>query len=143
LKAVGNNTHLTHLWYDHYGPPQVAGIHAQPLASQSTLLTFRIEFDRESLAPLILSANTLRVLGEKPIRVAEISRLTGGSCETSDIGWQIKPYVAVSPDPAASRGKVARLSQRGLRAQEEYQRLIWKIEKRWEERFGKEVSQRY
>ncbi len=45
----------------------------------------------------------------------------------------------VSPDPTASRGKVARLSPRGLRAQQTYQRLIWEIEKRWEERFGKEA----
>jgi hypothetical protein len=102
------------------------------------LLTFRLEFDRESPAPLVYCANTLRVLGEEPIPAAEIPRRTGGSPETSDIGWRIKPYVLVEPDPTASRGKVVRLSERGLMVQQAYRRLIWAIENRWEERFGKE-----
>ena len=109
-----------------------------PTLLSQLLLTFRLEFDRESPAPLVLCANTLRVLGEKPIRVAEIPRLTGGSPETSDIGWQTKPYVVVKPDPSASRGKVVSLSPRGLRAQQTYHRLVGEIEKRWETRFGKE-----
>ncbi|MGO8734958.1 MAG: hypothetical protein ACLQVM_19440 [Terriglobia bacterium] len=109
-----------------------------PTLLSQLLLTFRLEFDRESPAPLTLCANTLRALGEKPIRVVEIPGLTGGSPETSDIGWQIKPYVVVEPDPAASRGKVAHLSPRGLGAQHTYHRLIGQIEKRWEARFGKE-----
>jgi hypothetical protein len=100
------------------------------------LLAFRIEFDRESPAPLMLSANTLRVLGEKPVRVAEIPILTGGSPETTGIGWQIKPYVVVAPDPDAARGKVVWLSPRGLAAQQAYHRLVLEIEKRWEAKFG-------
>jgi hypothetical protein len=103
------------------------------------LFAFQMEFDRESPAALVDCANTLRVLGEKPIRTAEIPRLTGGSPETTDIGWQIKPYVVVTSDPAASRGKVVSLSPKGLKAQQTYHRLIWEIEKRWEERFGKEA----
>lgn len=110
-----------------------------PTLLSQLLLTFRIEFDRESPAPLYLCANTLRVLGEKPIRLSEIPRLTGGSPETTDIGWQIKPYVIVTSDPTASRGKVVRLSPLGLRVQQAYNRLIWEIEKRWEERFGEEA----
>jgi hypothetical protein len=109
-----------------------------PTLLSQLLLTFRLEFDRESPTPLELCANTLRVLGEKPVRMAEISRLTGGSPETSGIGWQLKPFVVVEPDPAASRGKVVRLSPRGLRAQQTYLHLIGEIEKRWEARFGKE-----
>ena len=120
-------------------PNAARGINPIPTLLSQLLLTFRLEFDRESPAPLILSANTLRVLGEKPIRMAEIPHLTGGSRETSDIGWQIKPYVVVTPDPTASRGKVVRLSPRGLKAQEAYHRLICEIEKRWEERFGEEA----
>jgi hypothetical protein len=112
-----------------------------PTLLSQLLLTFQLEFDRESPAPLVYAANTLRVLGEKPIRVAEISRLTGGSPETSAIVWQIKPYVVVTSDPTASR-KVARLSPVGLRAQQAYHRLIGEIEKRWEEKFGKETIAR-
>jgi hypothetical protein len=110
-----------------------------PTILSQLLLTFQIEFDRESPAPLVYCANTLRVLGEKPIRVAEIPRLTGGSPESSAIGWQIKPYVVVTTDPTASRGKVARLSPQGLRAQQEYHRLIREIEQRWAERFGSDA----
>jgi hypothetical protein len=47
----------------------------------SQLLAFALEFDGESHTPLILCANTLRVLSEKPIPVAEIPCLTGGSPE--------------------------------------------------------------
>ena len=90
-----------------------------PTLLSQLLLTFRLEFDRESPAPLTLCANTLRALGEKPIRVVEIPA-TGGSPETSDIGWQIKPLVVATCDPAASRGKVVRLSPRGLRVQQAY-----------------------
>jgi hypothetical protein len=110
---------------------------ALPTLLSQVLLAFRLEFDRQAPAPLVYSANTLRVLGEKPTRVVEIPRLTGGSPETSHIGWQIRPYVVVTSDPAASRGKVVRLSAQGLRAQQAYDGLIWEIEKRWEERFGK------
>jgi len=110
---------------------------ALPTLLSRLLLAFRIEFDRESPVPLVYAANTLRVLGEKPIRTAEIPRLTGGSPETSDIGWQIKPYVVVALDPAAKRGKVVRLSARGLQAQQAYHRLLGDIKQRWEERFGK------
>ena len=109
-----------------------------PTLLSQLLLAFRLEFDRESEAPLALCANTLRVLDEKPIRLMEIPRLTGGSPETTDIGLQNKPYVVVKRDPTANRGKVVGLSPRGLRAQQTYHRLIRDIEKRWEARFGKE-----
>jgi hypothetical protein len=122
-------------------PPRVAcGGDTLPLPAllSQLLLTFRLEFDGESPAPLEMCANTLRALGKTPIRLAEIPRLTGGSPETTDIGWQIKSNVVVTPDPAARRGKVVCLSPRGLAAQESYLRLTAQIERRWEARFGKE-----
>ena len=111
-----------------------------PLAAllSQLLLAFRVEFDRESRAPLALCANTLRVLGERPIPAGDIPRLTGASPETSGIGWRIKRYVAVEPDPLASRGKLVRLTPPGLRARQTYLELTGEIEKRWEARFGKE-----
>jgi hypothetical protein len=117
-------------------PPSSASQSLPTLLSQ-VLLTFRLDFDSKSPAPLSLCANTIRVLGEKRVRLADLPRLTGASPETSDIGWQIKPYVVVSPDPTG-RGKVVFLSPRGLKAQQTYYRLVKEIEKRWEERFGKE-----
>jgi hypothetical protein len=116
---------------EHHLPSLLAGL----------LTAFQLEFDRESPVPLALCANTLRVLSDKPIPVAQLARLTGGSRETSDIGWQIKPYVVIEPDPNAKRGKVVRLSPRGVKAQETYHRLIAEIEKRWEVKFGKDLRE--
>ena len=113
-----------------------------PALLSQLLLAFTIEFDRESRAPLILCANTLRVLGEQPISVADIPRLTGGSPETCGIGWQIRPYVRVEPDLSARRGKVVSLTPLGLETQRTYHNLVGKIEKRWEARFGKEKVRR-
>lgn len=113
-----------------------------PTLLSQLLLAFTIEFDRESPVPLVLCANTLRALGDKPIRVAEIPRLTGGSPETTDVGWRLKPFVEVEPDPTAKRGKVARLNPLGPKAKETYFRLIGKIEERWGKRFGKDVISR-
>ena len=103
------------------------------------LLVFAMEFDRESKAPLALCANVLRVLGEKPEKIAEIPRLTGASPERSAIGWQLKPYVVVEADAAGGRGKVARLTPAGLKAQAKYHQLTAEIEGRWRVRFGASV----
>jgi hypothetical protein len=123
-------------------PPRAAGNCGElslPTLLSGLLMAFRLEFERESPVPLELCANTLRVLGAEPIRAAEIPRLTGASLETSGVGWQIKPYVVVEPDPAAGRGKVIRLSPRGMTAQRNYHALNETIGKRWEERFGKQA----
>jgi len=109
-----------------------------PALLSQLLLAFRIEFERDSSTSLVLCANALRILGPEPAREAEIPRLTGGSPETSGIGWQIKPYIVVTPDPA-KRGKLVRLSPRGLRAQQMYQQLTHDIEQRWEARFGRDA----
>ena len=109
-----------------------------PALLSQLLLAFTMEFDRDSHVPLWLCANTLRVLGQTPIPLGEIPRLTGVSPETGDIGWQAKPYVVVEPDPVARRGKVARLTPLGLRAQQTYDKLNREIEDRWRARFGKE-----
>ena len=108
-----------------------------PVLLSQLLLAFTIEFDRESRVPLALCANALRVLGDRPIPVGDLPRLTGTSPETSDIGWQIKPYVTVEPDPVKHRGKLVRLTPLGLKAQQTYRELTAAIEKRWQERFGK------
>ncbi len=112
---------------------------ALPDLLRAHLDAFQREFDQASPAPLVLCANTLRVLSEAPIRLSELPRLTGCSPETSDIGWQLKPYVIVTPDPSAKRGKVVALSPRGVAAQKIYRRLAAEIEKRWESRFAADV----
>jgi hypothetical protein len=57
-----------------------------PALLSQVLLAFTLEFDRLSQAPLRICASTLRVLGDEPIPVADIPRLTGSSPETSGIG---------------------------------------------------------
>jgi DNA-binding MarR family transcriptional regulator len=110
-----------------------------PTLLSQVLLAFAIEFKRESTAPIALCANVLRVLGEEPVRISEIPRLTGGSPEaTSAIGWQLAPYVAVTADPTAKRGKVARLTPKGVEAQRNYHRAVAEIEKRWEKCYGRD-----
>lgn len=101
------------------------------------LSAFAREFARQSSAALSLCANTIRVLGESPISVADLPRLTGGSPEMCGIGWQLKPYVIVERDPSRTREKVVRLSPRGLKAQRDYHYLVGQIDAEWEARFGK------
>jgi hypothetical protein len=119
-------------------PHPKGGLPLPALLSQ-LLLQFTLEFDRESQVPLMLCANTLRVLSERPTPVADVARLTGASPETSGIGWQMKPYVALEPGPAGSRGKLVHLTPRGLSAQRKYHELTAQIGKQWDARFGKDI----
>jgi hypothetical protein len=121
-------------------PPRKAQDRAEqslPALLSQVLMAFALEFDRESRVSLALCANMLRVLGKKPVPVREIPRLTGGSRETTAMGWQMKRFVQVENDRAGKRGKAVRLNALGLEAQRTYRRLIGEIEKRWEARFGK------
>lgn len=114
------------------------GLTLAALLSQ-VLLEFTLEFDHKSKTPLSLSANVIRVLDrERDIHLNELPALTGGSSETSDIGWQLKRYVEVKKDPSAKRGKVIRLTTVGGKAHDEYYKLTAEIEKSWEEKFGAE-----
>ncbi len=110
-----------------------------PVLLARLLLAFTLEFDAESEAPLALCANTLRILGEEPVREADIPRLTGASPETSGLGWQIKPYVRVERDPGRTRGKWIFLTAKGVQARQGYQKLVGETEKRWGVRFGEET----
>jgi hypothetical protein len=120
---------------------RTGGLPLAVLLSQG-LLAFALEFDRRSAVPLRLCASTLRVLREQPTPAAEIPRLTGSSSETSGVGWQIKPYIVVEPDPDGGRRKVVRLSPLGLRVQQQYCDLIDEIEKSWEAKFGRQTIHR-
>jgi hypothetical protein len=117
-----------------------------PVLLSQALFAFANDFDREAGVSLALCANAIRVLGREPVREAEIPRLTGSSPETSGIGWQLKPYIVVEAGPAAAggrgerlspRGKVVRLSPRGLEAQQKYHVLVEAIELDWQDRYGK------
>lgn len=111
------------------------GLPLPGLLSQA-LNAFAKEFDRRSIVPLWLCANAIRVLGKAPMSVADLPRLTGSSPETCGIGWQLKPFVVVESDAKRGRGKLARLSARGLEAQRDYHRVVREIEAEWAAQLG-------
>ncbi|MGA2963627.1 MAG: MarR family winged helix-turn-helix transcriptional regulator [Candidatus Korobacteraceae bacterium] len=107
-----------------------------PVLLSRVLLAFALDFERDSGTPISLCANAIRILSDKPIPEAEISKRTGCSNETSGIGWQLKPYIIVERDAARGRGKFVRLSEAGMKAQHRYHRLAREIEERWLECFS-------
>ncbi len=112
-----------------------------PVLLSRVLLAFALDFERESQAPISLSANAIRILGDEPVPEAEIPKRTGCSDETAGLGWQHKPYIVVERDPARGRGKFVRLSERGIKAQEEYYSLTREIENTWKKRFRSAVKE--
>ena len=103
------------------------------------LLSFAVEYEREAGLFLAVGANVLRVLGAERTRLRDLPALTGTSQEA--VRWALGvltrgDLAAEEPAPAASRGKVARLTPRGLHAQRVYHELAGAIERRWHERFA-------
>jgi DNA-binding MarR family transcriptional regulator len=103
------------------------------------LLAFTLDFERDSAVSLAIAANALRVLTAGGARIRELPYLTGVSKEALSMAGGIltrRSCAVTGPDPAASRGKVIRLTPRGRSAQDEYLRLLDAVEQRWRTRFG-------
>ena len=119
------------------GHVEQAGLPLSALLSR-VLLSFVLEYEREAGLSLAISANVLRVLGADGTRLRDLPPLTGTSKEAVSwaLGILIREYrAAEEPDPAASRGKIARLTPGGLHAQRLYHEFLGTIEQRWHERF--------
>jgi len=119
-------------------PVDLAGLPLSALLAR-VLLSFAMEYERESGLSLAVSANLLRVLGTEGIRRRDLPVPAGISKEAVAwvLGILIRGHLAVEePDPAASRGKVVRLTASGLDAQRAYTECLATIEDRWQERFG-------
>jgi hypothetical protein len=109
------------------------------------LLAFAIEFEREAELPLAIGANVLRVLDEKGVRVRDLPILTGVSKEAIGMAMGVlrkRLEAVVEPDPGESRSKVACLTPKGRRVQNEDRRLLGALEERWQARFGKAAMRR-
>jgi len=128
-------------------PPRPDGTapEALPLSAllSRVLLAFALEYEREAGLSLAVAANVLRVLGSEGTRLRELPALTGTSTES--VRWALGiltrgGLAAEEPDPAASRGKVARLTPEGLDAQHLYHELTGTIERRWHDRFTPDVT---
>ena len=119
------------------GHVEPAGLPLSALLSR-VLLSFALEYEHEAGSSLAISANVLRVLGADGARRRDLPSLTGTSKEA--VSWALgigirEQLAAEDPDPAASRGKIARLTPRGLQAQRLYHEFVSTIEQRWRERF--------
>jgi hypothetical protein len=122
-----------------FAPRKSAAEHGMPLPVllSRVLLAFALDFEHDSVTPISMCANAIRVLSDEPIPEAEIPKRTGCSDETSGIGWQLKPYIIIiERDPARGRGKFVRLSEAGMKTQHRYHRLAREIEERWLECFN-------
>ncbi|MGA2931460.1 MAG: hypothetical protein ABSE98_05140, partial [Acidimicrobiales bacterium] len=103
------------------------------------LVAFTIDFERASRISLPISANTLRVLHPSGVRIRDLPRFTGISREANAMcaGWLERHGCAVAErDPAAARGKVLRLTDKGQRAQQKYRRLLDTTEVSWRATYG-------
>ena len=103
------------------------------------LLSFAIEFERESEVSLAISANVLRLTPEEGVEVADLPRLAGVSKEAIAMSLSFlgkRGYSLIQPGLAGSRRKRLVLTPKGRNAQDRYRRLVWTIEERWQARFG-------
>ena len=107
------------------------------------LLGFALEYEAESAVSLAVGANLLRVLGADGTRLRDLPLLTGISKEAVSwaMGVLLRARLAVEePDPAANRGKAARLTASGVHAQQLYLELLGTIEDRWAQHYGRDAG---
>jgi DNA-binding MarR family transcriptional regulator len=121
-----------------------ATIKSLPLVSllSKVLLSFAIEFERESDVSLAISANVLRHAGEEGVEVSNLPRLSGVSKEAIAMSLSFlgkRGCVLNQPQATARRKKVLVLTPKGRKAQDNYRRLLWAIEERWQARFGQQA----
>jgi DNA-binding MarR family transcriptional regulator len=105
------------------------------------LLAFTIEFEFNWKISLPVSANGLRLLSKEGTRLGDIPRRAGISKQgiAFATGWlERSGYAMTEPDSTASRGKIIRLTAKGLEAQQAYLQRLELVETHWRERFGKE-----
>jgi len=99
-------------------------------------------YEKKSELSLAISANVIRVLGEKSIPTREIPQLSGVSKEAVAMALNYltkRGFATVSKDQTASHGKVARLTKKGREARDLYHVRLCEIEKGWGRRFGDSV----
>jgi DNA-binding MarR family transcriptional regulator len=136
-----------------------------PTLLSHTLVAFTIEFDNEAerqmrhrttrhgasagswpapwLVSMVMWSNCMRFVGKEGVPVCELERLA--RTKTNLPGMERWGYVAVGPDPADRRPKqprsawLVRATASGIEAQKVWQPLFAEIERRWQERFGKDA----
>jgi len=113
--------------------PLTEPVHLVTLLSQ-VLLAFTIEFERRADVSLAIGANVLRLLGNEEVRVRDLPRLSGVSKEAiaMAVGFLVRRgFMTVEPPE-----KIVLLTQKGVKAKNEYFHLLQAIEADWQARFG-------
>lgn len=106
------------------------------------LLGFALEYEDESELLLAISADVLRVLNEKGVRLRDLPEASGVSKEAISVAMGIlrkQRLAVVEADPSGGRSKVVRLTAEGRDAQDKYRKLVERIEERWRGSFGIEA----
>lgn len=124
--------------------PEQPDLAALPLAAllSRVLLAFALEYEAEAAVALATAASLLRVLRADGTRPRDLAALTGISTEA--VSWAMgvlrrARLAAEEPGPAASRGKVVRLTPAGLREQRLHHELLAVVEDRWVQRYGRDT----
>jgi len=110
-----------------------------PALLSQVLLAFSLEYGRETLLPLGVVGNVLRVLDEVGIPVRDLPRLSGVSKEAVNAvmgDLEKKRLVDFVTDDTSGRGARARLTARGHEAREAAFRRGAEVEQHWQKRFG-------
>jgi len=103
------------------------------LLSQALMLYTR-DYDRKGSTSLLLSANLVRALGTEPVRLRDLPGRTGIARVSVDNQIRLLgelELAVIEPDAEAGRGRVARLSDQGRRAQAAYGKRSTATEKTW------------
>ena len=110
-----------------------------------TLLLYAADYDARASRGIALGANALRVMSADPVRLRDLAPRVGLARETTDVivGRMAKwGLAAIDGERTASRGKVARLTDEGLRARAEYLPTAEAVEFEWSARYGELVLER-
>jgi DNA-binding MarR family transcriptional regulator len=115
-----------------------------PLASllSKVLLSFAVDFERESEVSLAISANVLRLACEEGVEVSDLPSLSGVSKEAIAMALSFlgkRGYAVIQPKSTASRKKVLVLTPNGRNEKQKYRQLLWAVEERWQARFGEQA----
>lgn len=103
------------------------------------LAGFAVDYEDDSRVSLAIGANVLRVLSAGGTRPRDIAGRSGVSKEAVAMAltWLKGAGLATEEvDPAASRGKIIRLTAEGATAREGYAARAGEVEAAWRERLG-------
>lgn len=112
-----------------------------PVLLARALLAFAIDFESESKLSLAMSANVVRILDKEGVRVRDLPVLSGVSKEAVAVSLSFlskNGYATLTTELSRSRARVARLAEKGIRAQAAYHQLLESREEKWASRFGRD-----